>query len=140
RLSRIVGPRDQRTGDPLAILIGVIVIATLLLAIVTALGLVFDPRYRDFPASFALLPAAGLALLALLRGLPEAIGDAEVGLALAIAPCAILIAVREGPHNGQALLWCASCLLLALPVLAARLRERRAALRLQPSGAGTSGH
>jgi glucan 1,3-beta-glucosidase len=104
------------------------------------LGLVFDPRYRDFPSSFALLPAAGFALLALLRGLPTAMRDEEVGLALAILPCALAIAVKEGPHNAQALLWAASCLLLALPVLAARLRESRAALKLQPSGAATSGH
>ena len=123
----------SRLADPVRLLALAFVLAM-------CLGLVFDPRYRDFPASFALLPAAGLALLALVRGLPDQIGDEATGLALAIAPCAILIAIREGPHNGQALLWCASCLLLALPVLAARLRERRAALRLQPSGAGTSGH
>ncbi|EKE76447.1 glycoside hydrolase family protein [Oceanibaculum indicum P24] len=123
----------SRLVDPVRLLALAFVLAM-------CLGLVFDPRYRDFPASFALLPAVGLALLALLRGLPEAIGDAEVGLALALVPCAIFIAVREGPHNTQALLWCAASLLLALPVLAARLRDRRAALRLQPSGAGTSGH
>ena len=36
-------------------------IATLLLAIVTALGLVFDPRYRDFP--FAPLTAVAVPFL-----------------------------------------------------------------------------
>ena len=105
------------------------------------LGLVFDPRYRDFPSSFALLPAAGFALLALLRGLPQAIRDEDVGLALTLVPCALFIAIREGPHNAQALLWCASSLLLALPVLAVRLRAKQPPVILpQPSGAGTNGH
>ena len=42
--------------NPLAQSAGVILAITMLLAFVIALGLVFDPRYRDFP--FAPLTAA----------------------------------------------------------------------------------
>lgn len=137
-LSRAVeGRPDSATSrlvDPVRLLALAFVLAM-------CLGLVFDPRYRDFPSSFALLPAAGFALLALVRGLPKAIRDEDVGLALVLLPCALAIAVKEGPHNAQALLWAASCLLLALPVLAARLRTKQPPVILpQPSGAATSGH
>src|ERR1019366_7603223 len=56
RFSRLLGPPAERFRDPLARLTGVLMMATTLLAILTALGLVFDPRYRDFP--FAPLTAA----------------------------------------------------------------------------------
>ena len=53
---RILGPKNERMQNPVATSAGVILIATMLLAFVVALGLVFDPRYRDFP--FAPLTAA----------------------------------------------------------------------------------
>ncbi|MGI8524812.1 MAG: beta-(1-6) glucans synthase, partial [Pseudolabrys sp.] len=45
----IIGPANQRTRDPLARLYGLVLIVFTVLAIMVALGLVFDPRYRDFP-------------------------------------------------------------------------------------------
>ena len=56
RFSRLIGPAAERVRDPLARAIGALMIAVTLLAILTALGLVFDPRYQDFP--FAPLSAA----------------------------------------------------------------------------------
>ena len=53
---RILGPKNERMQNPVATSAGVILIATMLLAFVVALALVFDPRYRDFP--FAPLTAA----------------------------------------------------------------------------------
>src|SRR5262249_25618362 len=53
---RAFGPKAQRIQNPLAQSLGIILAATMLLAFVVALGLVFDPRYRDFP--FAPLTAA----------------------------------------------------------------------------------
>ena len=58
RFSRLLGPAAERARDPLARLAGALMIATMLLAILAALGLVFDPRYRDFP--FAPLTAAAV--------------------------------------------------------------------------------
>ncbi|MEI9805867.1 MAG: hypothetical protein WDN48_17610 [Pseudolabrys sp.] len=45
RLSALLGPASERAGDPLARLIGAVLMASLLLAFIVALGLVFDPRY-----------------------------------------------------------------------------------------------
>ena len=49
RLSRIVGPAE-RSRDPLTLIAGIIVIATLLLAILVALGLVFNRATRISPS------------------------------------------------------------------------------------------
>src|SRR5262249_24375982 len=54
--TRILAHRGERTVGPLALTLGVLLIALTLLALQAALGLVFDPRYRDFP--FAALTAA----------------------------------------------------------------------------------
>ena len=56
RFSALLGPAAGRVRDPLTRIVGALLIATTLLAILAALGLVFDPRYRDFP--FAPLTAA----------------------------------------------------------------------------------
>ena len=61
RLSRVLGPAPHRERDPLALAAGALLIATVLLALNAALGLVFDPRYKDFP--FAPLTAAVVPLL-----------------------------------------------------------------------------
>src|SRR5665811_1821885 len=58
RFSALLGPATERVRDPLALLTGALMIATTLLALLVALGLVFDPRYQDFP--FAPLSAAVL--------------------------------------------------------------------------------
>ncbi len=47
--ARVIGPGANRESDPLALAAGALLIATMLLALQSALGLVFDPRYRDFP-------------------------------------------------------------------------------------------
>ena len=56
RLSRVLGPADARKTDVVGLIVGVVLIAAVVLAIQIALGLVFDPRYKDFP--FAPLTAA----------------------------------------------------------------------------------
>ena len=121
RLSRIVGPRDQRTSDPLAVLIGVIAIATLLLAIVTALGLVFDPRYRDFP--FAPLTAAAVPLLVLGLVVPRPPGQrgaAEIAGATLLAASVPYIALNEGLANWQSLWLCGALIVLLVSLFRVR--------------------
>ena len=54
--AHLLGARDERPADPLVLVAGCLLIVLTLVAIETALGLVFDPRYRDFP--FAALTAA----------------------------------------------------------------------------------
>ena len=54
----LVGPRDQRTRSVLTFLLGAVLLVTTLIGAETALGFVFDPRYKDFP--FAALTMAVL--------------------------------------------------------------------------------
>ena len=62
----LLGPRDQRSGAVLTILLGAALLVTTLIGAETALGFVFDPRYRDFPfaaLTMAVVPFATLMLL-----------------------------------------------------------------------------
>jgi glucan 1,3-beta-glucosidase len=72
-----------------------------------ALGLAFDPRYRDFP--FAPLGAAGAPFLILtLFGARRRRRDlAETVMAAVLAAATLYIAWNEGPANWQALCLCA---------------------------------
>ncbi len=54
--AQLLGPEEQRASEPLGRAAGAILLAVMLLALLIALGLVFDPRYKDFP--FAPLTAA----------------------------------------------------------------------------------
>jgi glucan 1,3-beta-glucosidase len=93
--------RDQRALGVLALVLCVVVVAL-------ALGLTFDPRYRDFP--FAPLTAAVAAFLVLAlagRAQQPPSGTAEAIAAAALAPCAVYIAWHEGFANWQSLWLCA---------------------------------
>src|SRR5215217_2450987 len=45
----LLGPRGGRTNSVLTALLGLVLVVTALIAAETALGVAFDPRYRDFP-------------------------------------------------------------------------------------------
>jgi exo-beta-1,3-glucanase (GH17 family) len=120
----LIGPADARTRDPVARAIGLAAMATLMLAMLVALGLVFDPRYKDFP--FAPLTAAIVPLvthsLVLLR--PEgARGAAELAGAAVLALSVVYIVPNEGLANWQSLWLCAA--LGALAVTLSRVRDAR---------------
>ena len=121
RLSALIGPASERIGDPVARAIGGILIAAMLLAILVALGLVFDPRYKDFP--FAPLTAAVLPVLlhSLLMPRPGGQrGAAELAGAGVLALAVPYIGLNEGLANWQSLWTCAA--LVALAVSLARVR------------------
>ena len=104
RFSQILGPAGERIRDPLALASGVILIVSMLLAIESALGLVFDPRYRDFP--FAPLTAAAVPFAVQSLCLPRASGKrgtAEVAGASVLALSVPYIALNEGLANWQSL-------------------------------------
>jgi len=121
RLSRLIGPVEGRTRDTLTILIGVIAIATLLLAILTALGLAFDPRYRDFP--FAPLSAVAVAFFSHSLFGPRSAGKrgaAEIAGAAVLAASVVYIVPNEGIANWQSLWLCAALILLAISLVRVR--------------------
>src|SRR5882757_221311 len=62
----LIGPRETRTLSFATMALGLVLIVTTLIATKTALGLVFDPRWRDFPfasLTMAVVPFWTLTLL-----------------------------------------------------------------------------
>jgi glucan 1,3-beta-glucosidase len=107
--------------------LGALRFALLLGAAFVALGLAFDPRYRDFPLAAFAAPAAGYAGLAWLsepRARAASAGREERVLAAVLACCAPVIAWRETLANVDAAAWIGLCLLLAASVAPPLMRAR----------------
>jgi glucan 1,3-beta-glucosidase len=119
--AKLLGAREERPTEPLLRVAGALLILLTLVAIQTALGLVFDPRYRDFP--FAALTAASVPFL-LYRWIgPKGGGGrglAESVAAWVLALGAAFIVLNEGFANWQALWLGASLLALALTLVRGR--------------------
>ena len=94
---------------------------TTLIAAETALGFVFDPRYRDFP--FAPLTAAAVPFL-LLSFLARRVAGSRPGAETVAAAVLVLSAVfiiwNETLANWQALWFAAALALVAFSLLRAR--------------------
>jgi hypothetical protein len=117
----LLGPREGRTGSVLTMLLGAALIVTVLIAAETALGFVFDPRYKDFPfaaLTMAVLPFAALMLLNRPQDGARPITEAVFAALLAIA--ALYTAFNEGPQNWQSLWTCAMYFLLGITLWRAR--------------------
>jgi glucan 1,3-beta-glucosidase len=118
--SRVIGPTSDRIAERLPLALGILLMATLLLAMQAALALVFDPRYRDFP--FAPLTAAALPFL--LHGLitkpAGGRGAAELAGGMLLALSVPYIALNENFANWQSLWLCAALAALAFTLVRAR--------------------
>jgi glucan 1,3-beta-glucosidase len=122
-LARVLGRAADRPRDALAVALGLILAALAVMAVQAALGLVFDPRYRDFPFA-PLTAAAGPFVLLMLRtrGRGER-GAAETAFAAVLAASAVYVFFNEGLANWQAVWLCLVWLALALTLF--RLRDVR---------------
>ena len=121
RFSRLIGAASERARDPLVLTVGALTIATTLLAVLTALGLVFDPRYKDFP--FAPLTAAAVPLLTSTLAATRssgARGAAEILSAGLLALSVPYIALNESFASWQSLWLCAALLALAFSLVQVR--------------------
>jgi exo-beta-1,3-glucanase (GH17 family) len=114
-----------RRGEPRdalgATLCGVFLLLTVL-AVQESLGLVFDPRYRDFV--FAPLSAAVIPFLALMVSTQRRAGTraiAETAAAAVLAACALYIVPNETFASWQAIWFCAA--ILGVAVILARVRD-----------------
>jgi exo-beta-1,3-glucanase (GH17 family) len=108
--------------DATRLALGAIFIVLALLAVQDALGLVFDPRYRDI--RFAPLTAAVVPLLLLQFSTPRADGPramAETVAAAVLAASAVYIAINESFANWQAAWFCIA--LVGLAVILVRARD-----------------
>ncbi len=106
----------------MSILLGLVLVVTALLAAETALGFVFDPRYRDFPfasLTMAVVPFSVLTLLNRPQQGPRPI--AEAVFAGLLTASALYMGVNEGPDNWQSLWTAAIYFLLALTLWQARV-------------------
>jgi exo-beta-1,3-glucanase (GH17 family) len=113
--------RPDGVHDGLAVALGAAFIALTLLSVETALGLVFDPRYRDIP--FAPQSAAVFAFLVLMVSTSRQAGQrpaAETLAAAVFAISAVYIAINETFANWQAIWLCAGLIGLALILSRAR--------------------
>jgi exo-beta-1,3-glucanase (GH17 family) len=117
----LLGPKHLRDMRPLTLLLGAVLAIAAVIGAETALGFVFDPRYRDFPFAALTMAALPLALLALLN--PRSDGArqlAESVFAGLLALSAIYILINEGFANWQSDWTCGIYLVLAATLFRAR--------------------
>jgi exo-beta-1,3-glucanase (GH17 family) len=120
--ARTLGRPAERPHAALALAGGAILVAATVLALQTALGLVFDPRYRDLtfaPITAAAIPYAIASVIGV-RGRSR-LGRAELVSAVTLAASAVYIVLNESFANWQAL-WFAG-MLVVLAVTLFRLRD-----------------
>jgi hypothetical protein len=94
---------------------------TSLIGTETALGFVFDPRYRDFPFASLTMAVVPFSFLMLLNRPQEGARPiAEAVFAGILAGAAFYTGFNEGPDNWQSLWTCAVYLLFAVTLWQAR--------------------
>jgi len=102
-----------------SLMLAVLFAATVVAAIHVTLGLVFDPRYKDFQLALLSGPVAALAIVAFLEPVRPVAGVAEWVASALLTGSALFVVFNEGIANWQAL-WFGSLLVaLALTVLRA---------------------
>jgi glucan 1,3-beta-glucosidase len=122
----MLGHRAGVPRDQFAFALGALLIVLVVLAVQGALGLVFNPRYRDFP--FAPLTGAVMPFVVLMTGLPsrkDVRANAETVAAATLAVCAVYIALSETFANWQSLWFCAGLIALAVSLLPGRAEPGR---------------
>jgi len=99
--------------SPLSLALGGLLIALTALAVHAAMGLTFDPRYRDFP--FAALTAAGVPFMVLSLFREKQVGirpRAETVAAVTLALAALYIVFNESFANWTSVWFCAGLALV----------------------------
>jgi exo-beta-1,3-glucanase (GH17 family) len=121
----MLGRNADRPRRPLSLLLGALLIVLAVLAMQAALGLVFDPRYRDFPfapltgGAFPFLLVAARRLFVAPPDPKRSYPVAEVAAAAMLGLSAIYIVFNETIANWQALWFCAGLIALAVTLVRA---------------------
>jgi len=117
----LFGPRSMRVGSALTMMLGLALTVTVLVGAETALGFVFDPRYRDFPFAALTMAVVPFSMLMLLNRPQQGLRPiAETVFASLLAGSALYTLFNEGSDNWQSLWTCAVYLLFALTLWQAR--------------------
>jgi glucan 1,3-beta-glucosidase len=120
----VMGPREGRTPLRIQRIFGLVLIVLVLLATESALGFVFDPRYRDFPfAALTMAVVPFLAVMLINRRIDGLRPVSEMGFAALLALSTLYIGFNEGEANWQSLWTCGGFLLLAFTLLLARAEQ-----------------
>jgi exo-beta-1,3-glucanase (GH17 family) len=120
----LLGPREFRRGSGLTALLGISLVVTTVIGAETALGFIFDPRYRDFPFASLTMAAVPYALLMLLNRPQDGVRPiAESVFAGLFVVAGLYTGFNEGPENWQSLWTCAMYFLLALTLWRARAAQ-----------------
>jgi glucan 1,3-beta-glucosidase len=120
----LLGPHDQRVRSAVATILGLALIVTTLVGAETALGFVFDPRYRDFPFAALTMAVVPFASLTLLNRPKEGTRPvAESVFAGLFAGAAVYTGFNEGSDNWQSLWTCAIYFALAVTLWQARAAQ-----------------
>lgn len=113
--AEVLGPPNGRARSFMTNVLGITLIVTTLIGVETALGLVFDSRWRDFPFAALTMAVVPFCTVALLNS--PGVGArplAETVFAGLFAAASLYIIFNEGVHNWQALWTCAAYLVLGI--------------------------
>jgi len=119
----LLGPPEIRNRSALTWLLGMTLLVSALIGAETALGFVFDPRYKDFPYAALTMAVVPFATLVLNRPQEGRRPIAEATFAALLALSAIYIGFNEGRDNWQSLWTCAIYLLFAVTLWQARAAQ-----------------
>ncbi|MGB6637681.1 MAG: beta-(1-6) glucans synthase [Bradyrhizobium sp.] len=120
----LLGPSDYRDRSWIAVILGLVLVVATVIGAGTAIGLVFDPRYRDFPfaaLTMAVVPFAALSLINRPKVGYRPIAEAVFAGLLVMA--AIYTGCNEGSDNWQSLWTCGIYVLLAATLWRARAAQ-----------------
>jgi hypothetical protein len=114
-LRDLIGRPESRVRSLETIMLGGTLAVVTLIAAVTALNLVFDPRWRDFPYSALTMAAVPLWMVTLFnRSKSSANPKVEASFATLLGVAALFILFNEGFANWQSLWCCAAYGLLSV--------------------------
>ena len=117
----LIGPANYRGRSWPAAMLGLVLAVTTVIGADTAVGLAFDPRYKDFPfaaLTMAVLPLAALSLLN--RPKEGSRPIAEATFAALLVMTAVYTGFNEGSDNWQSLWTCAIYVLFGATLWRAR--------------------
>ena len=118
----LIGPREGRTHSRRIQLLGLLLIVTTVIAAATALGFVFDPRYRDFPFAALTMAVVPFWMLMVFNRPREGVRPiAEAVFAGVLVLASAYIAFNEGIANWQSLWTCLLYVMLAITLWRARV-------------------
>jgi exo-beta-1,3-glucanase (GH17 family) len=122
----LLGPREYRNRSAPTIILGLALMVTAVIGAQSALGFVFDPRYRDFPFAALTMAAVPFAAVTLLNRSKQGMRPvAEAAFAALFAAAALYTGFNEGPDNWQSLWTCAAYVLLGVTLWQARAAQTR---------------